>query len=239
MTGYTKQQLADLFEISLPTVRETLKTLTISTRQVSISEDDVKRFAALRWMIAYEGLRYSEIQQSLQNGLNVDSALGVEDIAKAIAAETSSWLTKKQLAEKFGISLHVVGATFRACGTSTTKQLYDPQDCKKFEEARQLKEQCQWNYLQIAQYFRGKLHQADEDLIDRVSKQQLANQFGIQLLAVRKTLQACGLSTTQRTYSPREVQRFAQARHYLEQGWSYQKVANKMGAAERPITEVK
>ena len=64
------------------------------------------------------------------------------------------------------------------------------------------------------------------------------NQFGIQLLTVRKTLQACGLSTTQRTYSPREVRRFAQARHYLEQGWSYREVANKMGATVRPITEV-
>ncbi|MEM9568013.1 MAG: hypothetical protein AAF974_06860 [Cyanobacteria bacterium P01_E01_bin.34] len=226
MNGYTKRQLAQLFAISLPTVRETLSALSIPTRQTHLSEREAKYFALARWMKSIEGLNYDEIARAFQLEPELDNSVSIADMALRLSEEQSSGMTKPELSQRYKLSLKTIKTTLEAMGLSSRKQRYSGQELEQFQKARQLKDRWKLSYSQLSEQLRT---QAGQFLLgETLSKQELAKQYGIQLLAVRKTLQAAGLSTSKRRYSELESKRFRLARQLLEQGWQYSQVAARM-----------
>ena len=230
MNGYTKQQLAQLFAISLPTVRETLTALSIPTRQTYLSEREAKRFALARWMISVEGLNYDEIARAFHLEPNIDGSISPEDMAIRLSEEKSNGMTKSELAQRYKLNLKTVKTTLEAMGLSSKKHRYSQQELKQFEQACQLKERWKLSYSQLSEHLRTQTGQSLPEG-EGISKQELSKQYGIQILAVRKTLQAAGLSTSKRRYSELESERFKLARQLIERGWSYSQVAARLKGA--------
>ncbi|MEO0804549.1 MAG: hypothetical protein AAFY57_20125, partial [Cyanobacteria bacterium J06642_2] len=146
MNGYTKQELAQLFAISLPTVRETLSALSIPTRQTHLSEQEAKHFALARWMKSIEGLNYDEIARAFQLEPDIDSSISPADMALRMSEEQSSGMTKLELAQLYELNLKTVKATLEAIGISSKKHRYSRQELEQFEQVRQLKERWKLSY---------------------------------------------------------------------------------------------
>ena len=222
----------EIFDISLLTVRQTLSAIALPTKPRSISEEQARQFALARWLLEIEGHKLSEVRKMFESGLELGSDLTVAGIAAEIA-RAKQGLSMSDVAREFGLSLSTVRHMLEKLGLSS-RRYFDSEAVARFAEARGLKASKLDNKGETRLSWQETKERNDSEM----SKQQLCQQYGLSLLTVRQTIKSAGLSTSQQRYSPQEAQRFAQARRYLEQGWSYRKVAERMGSAMKPMVEV-
>ena len=219
---YSKRQLMDMFDISLLTVRETLKAIGLPTRAKLISEQQARYFALARWLLEVEGRKLSEIEEMFDAGVELDSNCSFLGIAAELARAKQGF-TVSDLALEYGLGETTVRRTLQKLGLGR-RRYFDSDDISRFAQARQL-------------------HSTDTDSTDSVeaspqgcrerenpawTKTCLCQRYGLSLLTVRRTLDAAGLSTRQQRYSELEVKRFALARDLISQGYTYSQVTQKL-----------
>ena len=216
--SYSKQELMTIFGISLPTVRQTLVAIGVPTKPTQISVEQAKQFSFARWLLEVEGKGLDEIRQIFKSEVQLDNAFSVKDIAKEIS-RAKTGLTVSGLASEFGLSESTVRRTLKSMGTENHRYL-GPEDVARFAQTRSnsLNESSVSSYSETTRKDRS------------ASKKQLAQQFGLSLLTVRRTLEAAGISTAKQRYPELEVQRFRLARRLIEQGWKYRQVAEQLQA---------
>ena len=212
-----------IFGISLPTVRQTLVAIGVSTKPTQISVEQAKQFSFARWLLQVEGKGLDEIGQIFKSEVQLDNAFTVQDIAKEIS-RAKTGLTVSGLASEFGLSESTVRRTLKGMGTEKHR-FFEPEDVARFALARQNSSN--------GSSADSNLETTGRESCNRefsVSKKQLAQQFGLSLLTVRRTLEAAGISTAKQRYSELEVQRFRLARKLIEQGRKYRQVAEQLQA---------
>ncbi|MEM9569157.1 MAG: hypothetical protein AAF974_12715 [Cyanobacteria bacterium P01_E01_bin.34] len=221
--SYSKQELMAIFGISLPTVRQTLVAIGVPTKPTRISVEQAKYFSFARWLLEVEGKGMDEICQIFKSEVQLDNAFSVKDIAKEIS-RAKTGLTVLGLASEFGLSESTVRRTLESIGLEKHR-FFGPEDVARFAQARHTSSN-------------KSLADSNSETTDRKSrnrgssrsKKQLAQQFGLSLLTVRRTLEAAGISTAKQRYSELEVQRFQLARKLIGQGWEYRQVAEQLQA---------
>ncbi|MGK7908819.1 MAG: hypothetical protein AB4040_16545, partial [Synechococcus sp.] len=66
---YSKRQLMEMFDISLLTVRQTLKAIGLPTKAKLVTEQQAQQFALARWLLEVEGRQLSEIREMFEAGV--------------------------------------------------------------------------------------------------------------------------------------------------------------------------
>ncbi|MEM9400551.1 MAG: hypothetical protein AAF984_10105, partial [Verrucomicrobiota bacterium] len=205
------------------TVRQTLVAIGVPTKPTQISVEQAKCFSFARWLLEVEGKGLDEIRQIFKSEVQLDNAFSVKDIAREIA-RAKTGLTVSGLASEFGLSESTVRRTLESVGIEKHR-FFEPEDVARFALARQTSPD-----KSVADSNSETTDRKSRNRETSASKKQLAQQFGLSLLTVRKTLEAAGASTAKQRYSELEVQRFQLARKMIEQGWEYRQVAEQLQA---------
>lgn len=232
-----KERLRFLFRegealLSPVALTNTLDACGLVSSSSDYSFQEVSRFALARTMRVIEGWSYREIKQGFEGGnflIENDVSDSIESMGECFRQEVYSRKSKADLSREHDISLDTVSATLWAIGIPTKRRLYSSQDWMNFANARTLLECCHLTYFQLKKYFDGThcLEEKMENCLDvRYTKLELADVFQLSVRTVTRTLQACGLSTQQQSYSSLEFLCFKQARQSIElEGMSYAQVA--------------
>ncbi len=212
-----------IFGISLPTVRQTLVAIGVPTKPTRISVEQAKCFSFARWLLEIEGKGLEEIRHIFRSEVQLDNAFSVKGIAREIA-RAKTGLTVSDLASEFGLSESTVRRTLKSMGTENHRYL-GPEDLARFAQTRPNSS----NEPSVGSHSETTVKKGC-NRESSASKKQLAQQFGLSLLTVRRTLEAAGISTAKQRYPELEVQRFRLARRLIEQGWKYRQVAEQLQA---------
>ena len=210
--------------LSPAAVKKTLLACGLGLDSKKFVLQEIRLFAAARFLRWVEGFEYDEISALIHEGNHsYDGAEGqsIDAVAQWYRSEVDSRKSKIEMATLFSISLKTVTRTVWVCDLPSRRQLYGDADCRAFAMARFAIEQLKLTYFQARAYFIGDcdldwlVQQFDDSYL---TKQQLANLYGLSLLTVRATLKACGLPTDKRAYSSADVAIFERARYLLEEG---------------------
>ena len=224
---YSKRQLMDTFHINLITVRKTLAAIGVSTKPTRISDEQAQQFSLARWLIEVEGKTLNEIREIFEAGVELDSSYGTLSIAREIA-QAKQGLTVADLALVFNLSDSTVRRTLQQLGLASHRY-FQTEDVNRFARARETFT----NDLGSTNHPKASRRQRiSRDF--NATKKQLAREYGLTLLTVRRTLEVAGISTTKQRYSDLEVQRFQLARKLIDAGWQYKQVAQHLKANIEP-----
>ena len=224
--GITKQQLMERYGLGLTAVRSTIEAAGLSCQCEQYDRELERRFATVRYWIEVGELKYEQAAAKLNDPstelLAGDSS---EDWVQAIASGRPKGMTRTQLRDKFGMSEKALRETLRCIGLLGEKR-FSPEDVKAIRKARRLLQSGQ-SYREVGRLL-GKGDGVGPIASFGMSKRQLMARYGVSLLSVRKTLEACGIGSELRRYDLEQERRFATARYWIQvAGQTYEAVSRR------------